>query len=147
MMGCPPGAKAQQQQVYSRTCMTLPTRAQEHPALSRIAPKRGRVVHAQQGSLLTIDIINQFCVETRPIFLQLPFTNCSQMRPPSALQAKLQRLESLLKRATKSNSLTRENLKGKEPRGTSQPPPVLTFFRILTFPVWKDREKELGCTM
>lgn len=59
MMGCPPGATAQRQQVYSRTCMTLPTRAQEHPALPRSAPKRGRVGHAWQGSLLIIDIINR----------------------------------------------------------------------------------------
>lgn len=40
------------------------------------------------------------------------------MQLSSALQAKLQRLESLLKAAAKSNSLTRENLKDKEPRGT-----------------------------
>lgn len=57
-MGCPPGATAQWQQVYSRTCMTPPTRAQEHPALSRIAPKRGRVVCSWGGALLTTDVIN-----------------------------------------------------------------------------------------
>lgn len=57
-MGCPPGATAQWQQVYSRTCMTPPTRAQEHPALSRIAPKRGRVVCAWEGALPTTDVIN-----------------------------------------------------------------------------------------
>lgn len=92
-MGCPPGATAQWQQVYSRTCMTPPTRAREHPALSRIALKRRRrAVRAWSSSLLTTDIINQkgFCVETRPVSLQLPVTSCSQMRLSSALQAKLQ---------------------------------------------------------
>lgn len=47
-----------------------------------------------------------------------PYSFHLQMQLPSALQAKLQRLESLLKAATKSNSLTRANLKDKEPRGT-----------------------------
>lgn len=122
-MGCPPGATAQWQQVYSRTCMTPPTRAQEYPALSRIASKR-RLVRAWGGSFLTTDIIHQrgFCVETRPISFELPFTSCSQMQLPPALQAKMQRLEPPLKAATESNSLTRENLKDKEPRGPIQPP-------------------------
>lgn len=109
-MGCPPGATAQRQQVYSRTCMTPPTRAQEHPALSRIVPERGRVVCAWGGSLLSTGVINQrgFCVETRPISLQLPFTSCSQTQLSSVRQAKLQRLKSHWKAATKSKSNQRK---------------------------------------
>lgn len=147
--GCPPGATVQWQQVYSRTCMTAPTRAQEHPALSRIAPKRGRVMCAWGGSLLTTDVINQkgFCVETRPISSQLPLTSCSQMQLPSALQAKLQRLEWLLKAATKSNSLIRENLKDKEPRGTYPAFSCTHLLQDSCFPCMERWGRELGCTM
>lgn len=35
----------------------------------------------------------------------------------------------------------------RNPEAPAQPPPVTTFFKILPFPVWKDREKELGSTM
>ena len=56
-MGCPPGATAQWQQVYSRAHVTPPTRGQEHPALPRTAPKRGRALCAWGCSLLTTDII------------------------------------------------------------------------------------------
>lgn len=127
----------------SRTCMTPPTRAQEHPGRSRIAPMRGRVVLAWGVSLLTTDIINQrgFCVETRPISLQLPFTRCSQMQLPLALQAKLQRLEPLLKAATKSNSLTRENLKDKEPRGTYPASSCTHLLQDSCFPCMERRGK------
>lgn len=61
---------------------------------------------AQGGSLLTADVINQrgVCVEVRHISLQLPLRRSSQMQLSSALQAKLQRVESLLKAATKSKS-------------------------------------------
>lgn len=31
----------------------------------------------------------------------------------------------------------------RNPEAPTQPPPVPTFFTILAFPVWKDREKEL----
>lgn len=148
-MGCPPGATAQWQQVYSRTCMTPPTRAWEHPALSRIALKRRKVVCARSSSLLTTDIINQkgFCVETTSVSLQLPFTCCSQMWLSSALQAKLQTWVTTESSHTKSSSLTRENLKDKGPRGTYPASSRIHLLQDFRFPVWKNGQKELGCTM
>lgn len=148
-MGCPPGATAQWQQVYSRTCVTPPTRAQEHPALSRIAPKRGRVVYSWGGSLFSTGVINQrgFCVETRSTSLQLPFTSCSQMQLPSALQVNLQRLKSHWKAATKSNSLTRKNLKDKEPRGTYPASSCTHLLQDSCFPCMERQGKRAGCTM
>lgn len=51
--------------------------------------KDRRVVCAWGGSLLTTDVINPrgFCVETRPISLQVPFSRRSQMQLSSAPQA------------------------------------------------------------
>lgn len=48
-----------------------------------------RVVCVWGGSLLTTDVINPrgFCVEARPISLEVPFSRCSQMQLSSALQA------------------------------------------------------------
>lgn len=37
----------QGQQVYSRACTIPPIGAQEHPVLSRNAPKKGSALHAQ----------------------------------------------------------------------------------------------------
>lgn len=56
---------------------------------SKNCTKDRRVVCAWGGSLLTTDVINPrgFCVETRSISLEVPFTRRSQMQLSSALQA------------------------------------------------------------
>lgn len=64
-------------------------RSMRKSSTTKDCSKDRRVVCAWGGSLLITDVINPrgFCVESRPISLEVPFSRCSQMQLFSALQA------------------------------------------------------------
>lgn len=123
---------------YSRTCMAPPTGAKGHAALPRIAPKmEEQCVHGESHSSPQMSLIQEGFVLSKDLSPQrfhlasAAKCSCPQHRT----------LQSLLKAATKSNSLARENLKDKEPRGTYPASPCIHFLQDSCFPCMERQGK------
>lgn len=126
---------------YSRTCMTPPTGAQGHAALPRIAPKMEEwCVHGESHSSPQMSLIQEGFVLRKDLSPQR-FHLASVAKCSCPQHHKLQGLQSLMKAATRSNSLARENSKDKEPRGTYPASSCTHFLQDSCFPCMERQEK------
>lgn len=136
-MESPPGTTAQRQQVYYKDLHDSSHRSMRTSSTTKNCTQDRRVVCASSPQMSLIQegfVLRQDLSPYRFHLAGVAKCSCPQHR-------KLQGLQSLLKAATKSNSLARENLKDEEPRGTYPASSCTHFLQDSCFPCMERQGK------